>query len=90
MNTFFGGRFGQTPPVVKNLIIINLLMLFATFIFGATFNYDLTRPLALYYPGSDLFRPYQYVTHMFMHGGLAHLFFNMFALWMFGRILEGV
>ncbi len=84
------GRFGGIPLVVKNLLIINALMLFADFVFSGTFDIQLTRVLGLYYFESELFRPYQIVTHMFMHGGLAHLFFNMFALWMFGRVLETV
>jgi membrane associated rhomboid family serine protease len=46
--------------------------------------------LGLYYPRSDHFKPYQIITHLFMHGGFAHLFFNMFALFMFGRVLESV
>jgi membrane associated rhomboid family serine protease len=45
---------------------------------------------ALFYPSSPLFKPYQFVTHMFMHGGIFHLLFNMYALWMFGKILEKV
>jgi len=81
--------FRDTPAVVKNLIIINVLMLLATFILEKT-GIDLTQKLGMHYPGSEKFRFYQIVTHMFMHGGLAHLFFNMFALWMFGRVLESV
>ena len=84
------GRFGGIPLVVKNLLIINILMLFVTFVLSGTFDIQLTRILGLYYFESELFRPYQFITHMFMHGGLAHLFFNMFALWMFGRVLESV
>ena len=49
---------------------------------------DLEDSLALYFIGSDHFRPWQYVTYMFMHGSFEHLLFNMFALWMFGYILE--
>lgn len=77
------------PPVVKNLLIINVLMLFVTFVLQMR-GIDLTSILGLHYYQSSEFRPYQLVTHMFMHGGLAHLFFNMFALWMFGRVLESV
>lgn len=79
-----------TPPVVKNLLIINILMLVITWVFATRFNFDLVKIMGLYYPGSENFRPYQFATHMFMHGGFMHLFFNMFALWMFGRILESV
>lgn len=82
--------FGGIPPVVKNLLIINILMLLATWMLRGTFGVDLTRHLALFYFKSEYFKPYQFITHMFMHGGFAHLFFNMFALWMFGRVLESV
>ena len=75
-------------PVVSNLIIINVLLLLATWGAEHTFRFDLINTLGLHYPASSLFRPYQIVTHIFMHGGFTHLFFNMFALWMFGRILE--
>ena len=78
------------PPVVKNIIIISSLMLLLTWVMAGSFGVDLTRYLALYYPASDYFHPYQFITHLFMHGGIAHLFFNMFALWMFGRVLENV
>ncbi len=84
-----GIRFGNTPPVVKNLIIINALLLLGTWALSGM-GIDLTQLLGLFYFESEYFEPYQFITHMFMHGGLAHLFFNMFALWMFGRILEQV
>jgi len=77
------------PPVVKNLIIINVLMLLATYVLGMK-GIDLGNILGLHYIQSPDFRPYQLVTHMFMHGGLMHLVLNMFALWMFGRVLESV
>jgi membrane associated rhomboid family serine protease len=85
----FGGRGGSTPPVVLNILIINVLLFLATVILQRS-DIDLTRYLALYYPGSEYFQPYQLITHMFMHGGITHIFFNMFALWMFGRVLESV
>ena len=81
--------FNAIPPVVKNLIIINALMLLATYILSMR-GIDLTKILGLHYIASPKFEPYQIITHMFMHGGFTHLLFNMFALWMFGRILEGV
>jgi len=79
--------------VVKNLLIINVLFFLATYVLGSQFNFDLTKYLALYYPGSEHFRPYQFVTHMFMHAGfpnIAHIFFNMYALWLFGTAIENV
>ncbi len=82
-----GGRIlGNIPPVTRNLIIINTLVLIITelrpdFMYG-TFS--------LFYPASPYFRWWQFVTHMFMHGGYWHLFFNMFTLYMFGSVLERV
>lgn len=83
-------RFNLLPDVIKNLMIINGLFFLATLVIGSTFEKDLGRILGLYLPGSPYFEPYQIVTHMFMHGGLVHIFFNMFALWMFGYALENV
>jgi membrane associated rhomboid family serine protease len=77
------------PPVVKNLIIINVLLLIATYMLQNA-GVDLVEHLGMHYPASDKFRLHQIITHMFMHGGLTHLFFNMFALYMFGRVLESV
>lgn len=83
-------RFGGTPPVIKNLIYLNVIMFIATWVLESSYKLDLTNLLGLHYPSSDLFKPVQVVTHMFMHGGVWHIFFNMFALWMFGKILESV
>lgn len=80
---------GNIPPVVKNLIIINVLMLLATYVLSIR-GIDLNSVLGLHFFLSPEFEPYQLVTHIFMHGGITHLFFNMFALWMFGRVLESV
>lgn len=79
------------PPVVKNLLIINVLMWLATIILNMR-GIQLTSILGLHYFQSPDFRPYQLVTHMFMHDDRSpfHLIFNMFALWMFGRVLESV
>ncbi len=82
----FGFQRRFAPPVVKNLIIINVIMLIATYIIGD----DMYRLMALFYVGSDLFKPYQIITHMFMHGGFFHLFFNMYTLWIFGSVLENM
>ncbi|MFP4041214.1 MAG: rhomboid family intramembrane serine protease [Bacteroidales bacterium] len=90
MTNYRTSSFMGTPPVVKNLIIINVLMLLAGFTAEHVFHIRLNYILGMYYPGSEQFEPYQLITHIFMHGGLAHLFFNMFALWMFGRVLENV
>ena len=88
MNRFYSGRLSNTPPVTKNLIIINVVMLLGTMLFQRVFNVNLNALLGMYYFQSPIFGPWQIVTHMFMHGGLTHLFFNMFALFMFGRVLE--
>ena len=82
--------FRVLPPVIKNLLIINALFFAATYVFASTMGIDLTDKLGLHYFRSDLFRPYQLITYMFMHGGFAHIFFNMFALWMFGNVLEEI
>ncbi len=84
------GGFRILPPVVKNLLIINVLFFLATISLGKAFNIDLTEYLGLHYFGSEMFNPIQLVTYMFMHGGFTHILFNMFALWMFGNVLEQV
>lgn len=81
--------FQNTPVVVKNLIILNVLLLLGTYALKQT-GINLTDLLGMHYPASEKFRLHQIITHMFMHGGITHLFFNMFALWMFGRVLESV
>ena len=82
-------RFQILPPVVKNLLIINVLLFIATNVLQSPpFNINLTNILGLHYWGSDLFRPWQIVTYMFMHGNIPHILFNMFAVWMFGSHIE--
>lgn len=81
-------RFNLLPDVIKNLLIINGLFFLATVVLGNNMGFDLIKTLGLYLPGSPHFAPYQIVTHLFMHGGFAHVFLNMFALWMFGYNLE--
>ncbi len=90
MSQISPGRFHVLPPVVKNLLIINGLLFFATLVFRETFHFDLIRKAGLFFFFSPWFEPYQFLTHMFMHGNLMHLFSNMFALWMFGSVLENV
>ncbi len=78
----------KIPPVVLNLIIINAIIFLAQVVFDNTWN--LTNTLALYPYNSGLFEPYQLVTHMFAHGGILHIAFNMYALWLFGSVLERI
>lgn len=84
---FDNGAFA-TPPVVKNLIIINALFFLAEEILPNGLGNVLVERLGLYSWQSPNFHLHQLVTHMFLHGSLTHLFMNMFALWMFGRTLE--
>ena len=84
------GNFIELPVVVKNLLIINGLLFLATISLKANFDYDITKYFGLHQFQSPDFRPYQLITHLFMHANLTHLFFNMFALWMFGKILENI
>jgi Uncharacterized membrane protein (homolog of Drosophila rhomboid) len=81
--------FANIPVVTKNLIIINVLFWLATIIMS---KLNLTALLGLHYPASGNFRLYQVITYMFMHDSQTpmHIFFNMFALYMFGRVLESV
>ncbi len=80
--------FNFLAPVVKNLLIINGLLFFSTLIFKVSFEIDINDYLGLHFYKSELFRPHQFVTYMFMHGSLMHIFLNMLGLWMCGNILE--
>ena len=89
-NQYNPAGFRLLPPVVKNLLIINGLFFLATLSFENAFRINLVDILGLHYFGSDLFRPYQFVTYMFLHADFKHILYNMFALWMFGYLLENV
>jgi membrane associated rhomboid family serine protease len=86
----YGRGFFGLPPVVKNIIMINVLMLLAYYAVQSVWGIDLNGILGLYFPKSESFKPVQILTHMFMHGGIWHLFFNMYALYIFGQVLEQV
>ena len=88
----FGNLFRNMTPVVKNLLILNVLMFLLAYAFGkdAYGGLALNKTLGLYIFESPNFKPYQLITHMFMHGNFMHIFFNMFALVMFGSPLERV
>jgi len=81
--------FNILPPVVKNLLILNGIFYLATFALGNAFKINL---VGLHYWAADSFRPWQFITYMFMHdpNNFTHILFNMFALWMFGYLLENV
>ena len=79
----------EIPVVTKNLIAINVLMFLALLAFERS-GIDLNNLLGLHLFLAPDFRPYQLVTYMFMHGGFTHILFNMYAVWVFGSILERV
>ncbi len=81
--------FSNLPEVIKNLLIINGLLFFATISLD-NYGIDLIKWLGLHQFQSKDFMPHQLITHFFMHANFTHLFFNMFALWMFGKVLENV
>lgn len=89
MREYRPGGFQQLPTVVKNLLIINALVFLLQNALEAR-GVKVDDMFALHYWASPKFRWWQMITHMFMHGSLTHIFMNMFALWMFGRILENV
>jgi len=76
------------PPVVKNLLIINVLFFAAKYVLNNIGLANLDYLLGAFYIDSPFFRVWQLVTYMFMHGDIAHIFFNMFALFMFGGVIE--
>jgi len=82
--------FQAIPPVIKNLIIVNVLVFFAQNIFENNETINPMNVFALHDVHSVFFKPHQLVTHLFMHGSFGHLLINMFSLWMFGSMLENV
>lgn len=80
------GPFSNIPKVTKNLILINIVVFVATLL-----NEDfMIRVFGLFYPSSIFFRWWQPITHMFMHGGFWHIFFNMYTLFIFGVVVERI
>lgn len=98
MTQFRPGSFQILPVIIKNLLIINGLVFLAQITFDGLMpggdlqpgNGTLSNLFALHHILSPLFKPWQLITHLFMHGSLMHIFSNMFALWMFGSILENL
>jgi len=88
-NQYSPTGFSYLPLVVKNLLIINCIMFLADIVM-ARFGIDLGNILGLHFFMASDFHVYQLFTYMFMHGNFSHLFFNMFALWMFGSTLENI
>ncbi len=82
--------FKLLPDVVKNLLIINGLVFLSTNVLAVKFGIDLNSMFGLYYFTSPEFHYTQFITHLFLHGSFWHLLSNMFALWMFGNMLENV
>jgi membrane associated rhomboid family serine protease len=87
MTSVRSSPFSSIPPVVKNLLIINILFFIATSIFESK-GISLIQMLGVYYVDSPNFKVWQIITYMFMHGGFAHILFNMFALFTFGTSIE--
>ena len=81
-----GGFLSNMPTAIRHIIIINILVMIMTSLNG-DFMYE---HFALFYPTSPFFHWWQPVTHMFMHGGFWHLFFNMYTLYIFGSVLERI
>ncbi|MXV16929.1 rhomboid family intramembrane serine protease [Hufsiella ginkgonis] len=87
MSSYRPSPFANITPVVKNLLIINIIFFIATYLFS---NFPVTYYLGISYFDSNMFKVWQLVTYMFMHGGFQHILFNMLGLFSFGIILEQV
>ena len=87
MREFRPTGFQILPVVIKNLMIINAIFFLAQNTIGLRY-FNMEEVFALHTIQSPLFKPWQLVTHMFMHGDMGHIFSNMLALWMFGSVLE--
>ncbi len=91
MTQFRPSSYNSLPTIIKNLLIINgLVFLAQNTIAGPTSAFSFEDIFALHAFQSELFKPWQLITHMFLHGDLGHIFGNMLALWMFGSILENI
>ncbi|MEC5147673.1 rhomboid family intramembrane serine protease [Chitinophaga sp. 212800010-3] len=92
MNEYRPGKFQFLPLVIKNLMIINGLVWLVQVTLLNKYGYDMSRLFGLHYWGSELFRPHQFITHLFLHDpkNITHVLFNMFTLWMFGATLENL
>ncbi len=88
MAEFRPGGFQVLPVIIKNLLIINGLVFLAQVTFQKTGAFSMENIFALHDIRSVYFRPHQLISYMFLHGDFTHILFNMFALWMFGSVLE--
>ncbi len=78
---------GKLSGAIKGLVIANVIVYIIAY-FAPDMKQSMFNWFALYFPENDLFKPWQLLTHMFMHGGLMHILFNMYGLWAFGSPLE--
>lgn len=90
MTEFRPGSFQILPTIIKNLLIINVLVFLAQKTIGQEAFFKMDDIFALHTWQSELFKPWQFITHLFMHASFGHLFGNMFALWVFGSALENL
>lgn len=81
-------QFQQLPMVVKNILIINIVLFVGRFLLEG--KIDLDRYLDLFPIGTPNFKPHQFITYMFMHADISHIFLNMLGVYMFGSILENI
>lgn len=88
MTEFRPRGFFHIPPVIKNIIIINVLVFLAQQTLGPRIEQEILNRLALHDVSSYFFAPHQLITYLFLHGSWPHVLMNMFVLWMFGSILE--
>lgn len=82
------GSGNMFPPAVKNLLFINIIIYIAVGYALPSMGINIMSEVALFHWESPFFAPWQFITHMFMHGSEGHLLFNMFSLWMFGSTME--
>ena len=89
-NQYRPGGFLQMPMVTKNIIIISVILFGATYFTQNSGNINLFDYLGIHHHLAPTFKPHQFITYIFMHGSLMHIFFNMFGVYMFGQVLEQV
>src|SRR4051812_32497145 len=88
-NQYRPNAFGSLPVVTKNIIIINVILFIAKLLMAQR-GINLDDYLGLHYYLASNFKPHQFITYIFMHADLSHIFFNMFGVYIFGQVLEQV